>query len=266
MPFAAKIGATDFSIFSVVMVMQSTGQTFSHCLQPIQSSIFTWRRIRERSLRSPSGTMLDFQRSSGFSSATYCCIALGIRMWRKVIVMPFKVVIDGVPDIDEILFHRAAPQLTREAQGRGGDQHRECDRDEVFPAKRHQLVDPQAGQRPPKPHLHENESKRLEKKRRAGPQKNGPTQPPRKRMTVSPATKNMAPYSARKNKREAHAAVLGVEAGDELGLRLGDVERVAVGLGEAADEENDESDDVQTVHPKDEPVCELPEAAAAAPR
>ena len=42
--------------------------------------------------------------------------------------------------------------------------------------------------------------------------------------------------------REAHAAVLGVEAAGQLLLRLGHVERRAVGLGQAADEEDHERD------------------------
>ena len=47
-------------------------------------------------------------------------------------------------------------------------------------------------------------------------------------------------YSARKNTRERHARVLDVEAGDDLRLAFGDVERCAVGLRDAGDEVDEE--------------------------
>src|SRR5207244_3944252 len=47
---------------------------------------------------------------------------------------------------------------------------------------------------------------------------------------------------AEEEQREFHRAVFGVIAGDELGLRLGQVERQAVRLGENRDGENDEAD------------------------
>ena len=46
-------------------------------------------------------------------------------------------------------------------------------------------------------------------------------------------------------------------AGDELGFRLGDIERVAVRLREPADEEQDESDNVQRKGAEEEPVLEV---------
>ena len=44
---------------------------------------------------------------------------------------------------------------------------------------------------------------------------------------------------------EAHAAVLGVVAGDELLLGLGEVERRARGLGGAGEQEDDEPDELR---------------------
>ena len=68
----------------------------------------------------------------------------------------------------------------------------------------------------------------------------GDSQPPRNMIEVSAAIRIMFMYSARKNTRERHARVLDVEAGDDLGLAFGHVERMAVGLGEPGDEIDDE--------------------------
>ena len=55
------------------------------------------------------------------------------------------------------------------------------------------------------------------------------------------------PHSARKKYAEAHARVLGVVAGDQLGLGLGQVERRAVSLGQQRREEDEEGDEARRV-------------------
>ena len=44
---------------------------------------------------------------------------------------------------------------------------------------------------------------------------------------------------------ELHAAVFGVESGDQLVFSLGQIERHAVGFGERGDQKNDETDDLR---------------------
>ena len=56
-------------------------------------------------------------------------------------------------------------------------------------------------------------------------------------------------YSAIVKRPEAHAAVLGVVAGDELLLGLGQVERRARRLGGAGDQEDDEADELRDDEP-----------------
>ena len=52
-------------------------------------------------------------------------------------------------------------------------------------------------------------------------------------------------YSAMKKRGEAHGAVLGVVAGDQLRLGLRQVERQAVGLGEGGDQEDQEAEELR---------------------
>ena len=58
--------------------------------------------------------------------------------------------------------------------------------------------------------------------------------------------------------REAHRAVLGVVAGHELLLGFREVERRAVGLGDAGDQEDEEADRLQ----EDVPLRDEPEPVA----
>ena len=53
-------------------------------------------------------------------------------------------------------------------------------------------------------------------------------------------TVTMLMYSARKNSANLNERVLGVEAADQLGLGLGQVERGAVGLADHGDQVDDE--------------------------
>ena len=93
-PSAAKIGGASRARFSFSMWMQSTGQARSHCLQPMQSSIFTWSFIRERSIRDSLGMSKgDRQRSSGSSSAVYCWVTERVNRWRKVTPIPMRTVL-----------------------------------------------------------------------------------------------------------------------------------------------------------------------------
>ena len=93
-PSAAKIGGASRERFSFAMWMQSTGQARSHCLQPMQSSIFTWSRIRVRSMSSSLGMSSgERQRSPGSSSAVYCWVTAGWNRWRKVITIPAATVL-----------------------------------------------------------------------------------------------------------------------------------------------------------------------------
>ena len=68
----------------------------------------------------------------------------------------------------------------------------------------------------------------------------GDSQPPRNMIDASAAIRIMFMYSARKNSGERDARVLDVEAGDDLRLAFGHVERMAVGLGDARHEVDDE--------------------------
>ncbi len=70
-----------------------------------------------------------------------------------------------------------------------------------------------------------------------------------------PLTANMLPYSAMKKIRPAEAAVLGVEAGDQFALGLGEVERGALATGRGAGEEDEERDERERVV-EDVPVPE----------
>ena len=59
-------------------------------------------------------------------------------------------------------------------------------------------------------------------------------------MVASAETVTMSMYSARKNSANLIERVLGVEAGDQLALGLGQVERGAVGLADHRDDVDDE--------------------------
>ena len=61
-------------------------------------------------------------------------------------------------------------------------------------------------------------------------------------------------YSAIMKAREAHSAVLGLVAGDELGVGFDEVERRAVGLGEARDQEDEEADELRDDEPDTRPA------------
>src|SRR3989304_6643610 len=139
--------------------MQSSGQAFSHCLHPMQSSILTCSLMRERALRSPSGTMSDFQRSSGFSSAWYCWVTEGMKMCLRVTAMPLATVTTA-SNISVKYFLMVLPLHFSASSARQGkkarhDEERERDRYQVLPAHGHQLIDPQPGQSPAQPHLDE---------------------------------------------------------------------------------------------------------------
>ena len=60
---------------------------------------------------------------------------------------------------------------------------------------------------------------------------NGDSQPPRNSTLVNTAIRIMLAYSARKNTAKRHTRVFNMKAGNDFGLALGDVERVAVGFG-----------------------------------
>ena len=74
-------------------------------------------------------------------------------------------------------------------------------------------------------------------------QRPGMSQPPKKSVVTMAQTVTTLAYSAMKKKRELHRAVLGVVAGDQLRLGLGQVERQPVGLGEARDQEDEEREE-----------------------
>ena len=64
-------------------------------------------------------------------------------------------------------------------------------------------------------------------------------------MTARPGERDQVDVLAHREEPEAHAAVLGVVAGDELLLGLGQVERRAGGLGGAGEHEDDEADELR---------------------
>ena len=70
-------------------------------------------------------------------------------------------------------------------------------------------------------------------------------QPPRKSVTARPESVIRLMYSAHREEAEAHAAVLGVVAGDELLLGLGEVEGRACRLCGAGEQEDDEADELR---------------------
>ena len=76
---------------------------------------------------------------------------------------------------------------------------------------------------------------------------NGSFHPPRNSAAWIPPTTNIAAYSAKKKKREPQAAVLGVEAGDQLRFALGQVERRALVAREAGDEVDEEREEHERV-------------------
>ena len=53
----------------------------------------------------------------------------------------------------------------------------------------------------------------------------GPSQPPKKRVTIRAEIRVIADVLAHEEQAELHARILGVVAGDELALGLGQVER-----------------------------------------
>src|SRR3989304_9924617 len=108
----------------------------------MQSSILTWSRMRERSLRSPSGTICDFHRASGFSSARYCWVTLGMNRWRSATPMPMAMVLIET-QIPARYSFISRPSACLDAQPGDGHQHRECDGDEVLPAERQELIYPE---------------------------------------------------------------------------------------------------------------------------
>ena len=74
---------------------------------------------------------------------------------------------------------------------------------------------------------------------------NGSSQPPRKTVVTMPGDDEHVEVLGEVVGGEAPAAVLGVVAADELGVGLGQVERRAVGLGEARGEEDQEADELR---------------------
>ena len=74
----------------------------------------------------------------------------------------------------------------------------------------------------------------------AGVDDPGKCQPPKNRITTRKLVVIMCVYSPRKNRANFMRAVLGVIAADQFLLRLGQVERQAVALGEDAGHEQQE--------------------------
>ena len=74
---------------------------------------------------------------------------------------------------------------------------------------------------------------------------NGSSQPPRKSVTAMPEITIMFEVLGEQEGDEARAAVLGDVAADQLGVGLDEVERRAVGLGEAGDQEDQEADELR---------------------
>ena len=124
----------------------------------------------------------------------------------------------------------------------------------IFQPKRHQLVVAQARQRRADPdeeededaHLHDHDD-RLDPVRLI-PERDVPAAEEERHDQAG--DHDHVQVLRREERREAAAAVLRVVAADELGVGLGEVERRAVGLGEAGDHEDQEADELRADHPE----------------
>ena len=69
---------------------------------------------------------------------------------------------------------------------------------------------------------------------------NGRSQPPKNSVVATGGDDDHVRVFGEEEQRETHAAVLGVKPAGQLLLRLGQIERRAVGFGEPADEQDHE--------------------------
>ena len=143
-----------------------------------------------------------------------------------------------------------------------------ADRDHPLPAERHQLVEAVPRERRAEPDVAEDEDARLDQEpdRTAGRSSRnasavtfgkGRSHPPKKTVTATQEMMIIAVYSPRKKKANFTPGVLGVEPGDELRLGLRQVERVAVGLGDAGDEVEEEGEQAREDEPEVDPLLPL---------
>ena len=142
----------------------------------------------------------------------------------------------------------APPVRVGQHDDRAGREHPEQpERDQVLPAEIHQPVVAQTRERGAHEHPHVQHSKQLHEEPHQ-PAHDEPRALPRPR-TAPPAEEQGHNDRGRddgvhvlpeREHRERDPRVLRVVAGDELGLRLGEIERRAVHLGERADHEHDE--------------------------
>ena len=84
----------------------------------------------------------------------------------------------------------------------------------------------------------------------SGTMSNGGSQPPRNRIEQIALIRIMLAYSPRKNSANAIAEYFDVVARDQLGLGLGQIERMAVGLGEDRGDEDREHREVAERRPE----------------
>ena len=129
------------------------------------------------------------------------------------------------------------------------DQPDQRDRDEDLPAQAHDLVVAEAREGRAHPEEHRDDRRRSWRTARTSPEpqlnasaatSNGGSQPPRNMIDGQRRDQDHVGVLGQEEHRERHARVLDHVAGDDLRLAFDHVERVAVGLGEARDEVDDE--------------------------
>src|SRR5580693_6549944 len=136
----------------------------------------------------------------------------------------------------------------------GGDQQDpdDGDRDQDLPADRHQLVVPDPGQGPAQPDVAEQQDEDLDQEPQhrppalvgARPQRQRPRRPPaaQEQRGGQRGDRGHVDVLAEVEHRELHRRVLGVIAGHQLALALGQVERQPVGLADHGDQVDHERD------------------------
>src|SRR5580704_11274938 len=138
------------------------------------------------------------------------------------------------------------------AHGRDQQDPDDGDRDEDLPPDRHELVVPNPGQRAAQPDVAEQEDEDLGQEPqqrppaavRARPQRQRPRRPPaaEEQRRRERGDRDHVDVLAEVEHRELHRRVLGVIAGHQLALALGQVERQPVGLADHGDQVDHERD------------------------
>src|ERR1051325_11597546 len=219
----------------------------------MQSSMLTYNRFRAR-----SGS---FSLTSG-----YWMVTAGVKRWLNVTFMPTRTVQTDWKISLKYLPITFFPRIRSSQHHPGSDPHDTGERpgSQHFPRNVHQLVDAQARKRPPEPHLHEDKEHPFRQEPEDSPERaaeelsEGAVPPSQENRGADGGDGEHIRIFREEKEGELHPAVFGVVPCHQLGLRLRDVKRGAVGFRERRDKIDQECDKHERKFSENEPVPEPP--------